>query len=704
MQREFAATDASRTTSNTRSRPLRGVGLFAPLSVVDQKEADYTSARKQIAKSSLEILEIPVDAVERTIEEVVFYLAGEIDTPPEALVVFDRTAAGYDVGELTRRFVYHFPESKIVVVGATDAGYEESDLLNWPSAHFLVTVPALGKLLAVLSEDSGNSAELPDGVIRNGRLYEHQEKLTEVMMSYARTEVEGQEYSDIQLNTPIAPKELPEHESVAHILSRQRTTGKVMLIVPSQFNVYGVEINPAYPALGVLWIASMLESAGHSVEIIDMDADGETIDGVVKRFRDGGFDILGLTATTPTYQNALNIARAVKLEGPHAKTMLGGIHATIDAMACIRENAFDFVVVGEAECTVVELVDGMMVGLDDFSAIKGIVYRAGEGEIVSSGARSLIPDLDDFPMPAHHLVNNLQKYAPADAEVLPAAPIMVSRGCPGQCTFCLTKNIFGRRTRFRSPENVLEEVRSLVYRHNIKEIHFLDDVITANKKFVREFCQLLIAEPYKLRLQVANGLRADMVNEEILTLLRDAGLTNVGFGIESGNDGILKTIKKGISKERVLRAVKLAKSLGLETWGFFMMGLPGDDEESIEETIQFAIDLDVKYAKFLILKPFPGSEVYFQLDEKGLVDSRDFSMYGVYTPPVHHLENLTQERILALQQHAFRRFYFRPKKIWEHLTGVNSMAKFRSLVKGAYFVTVRSLRNQAAGIGVNTGG
>ncbi|MFN8644269.1 MAG: radical SAM protein [Candidatus Binatia bacterium] len=207
--------------------------------------------------------------------------------------------------------------------------------------------------------------------------------------------------------------------------------------------------------------------------------------------------------------------------------------------------------------------------------------------------------------------------------MFPAAPIMVSRGCPGQCTYCQTKNIspphplpLARERARRDPPPGSRARRQgdplPRRRHHRQQV-----------KFVRAFCDLLKREPYKLRLQVANGLRADMVNAEILTALRDVGLSNVGFGVESGNDRVLKIIKKGISKDSVRKAVQTAKDLGLETWAFFLFGLPGDTEESIRDTVDFAIELNPKYAKFAILKPFPGSEAYYQLDEKGLVDTRD---------------------------------------------------------------------------------
>ena len=145
-------------------------------------------------------------------------------------------------------------------------------------------------------------------------------------------------------------------------------------------------------------------------------------------------------------------------------------------------------------------------------------------------------------------------------------------------------------------------------------------------------------------------------------------------------------LAKGINKDQVRKAIRIAKDIGLETWGFFIFGLPGDTEESIRDTIDFAIELDPKYAKFVFLKPFPGSEAYYQLDEKGLIDNRDYSQYGPYRPPVHHLEGVSQARLLELQQQALRRFYLRPRKLLEHLVDIRSGGEIISLLRGGFFV------------------
>ena len=460
--------------------------------VVGEPEATFRARHAALfatlAGPGFDVGVLRVEPGVQSMEQALFVLANEM-RESDVIVLADEPWTGYDVVELSQRALFHFPAARIALIARDGTA---------PTPALFETAPSLH--VAVAAADSAVLAELHKGapdaddarLLRNHALAATQAKLEQVVASYTKVDIGG-EFSDIRLNTPVAPKALPVEETVAAVMARPRTIGRVLLVIPSQFNVYGVKIKPAYPALGVMWIAAMLERAGHHCEIIDMDADDADLDVILNRLDEGHFDILGLTAVTPTYPNAVQIGNAAKARFPALTTILGGIHATVDPIPCAKEPCFDFVAVGEAELTAVELVDGIMARAEDFSGIKGLVYRDRSGTVVASGARALVPDLDDYPYPAVHLINRLANYAPPDATNLPAAPIMVSRGCPGQCTYCQTKNIFGRRTRFRSPENVIGEIRRLVHEHGVREIHFLDDVITANKKFVRAFCDLLQA-------------------------------------------------------------------------------------------------------------------------------------------------------------------------------------------------------------------
>jgi len=631
-----------------------------------------------------------IDPRDQTDEEAIFHLSSEEE--PDVIVISDTETASYDAKHLARRVRYHFSTARIVLAVEKDVLMKDNPFEGYKSCHYAAAPDALSDFLKT-SGDLPEKTGLDIGYVVNEQLLKEDSDAAAGATTVQQGSVldRPQDIGSYVPGTPNVAKKISIEESPAQILSRKRKTGRILLVVPSQAHVFGDGLKPAYPALGVLYVAGALEKAGHTVEVIDQDADEMSRDAIVNHFEKGDFDILGLTATTPTYENAVEITKAVKERCPDTPAIFGGIHATIDPIECTKEGTFEYVAVGEAECTAIEIVDAIFDDSIDLKSIRGLAYMGDDGKVVVTMPRALIPELDDYPDPAHTLVRNREKYDPADAERPRVAAIMVSRGCPGLCTYCQTKNIFGRRTRFRSPQRVLEEIRTLVYDHGVEEVHFLDDVLTASKTFVREFFPLLIAEPYDLVLRVPNGLRADMVNEETLTLMREGGLRSVCFGIESGNDEIIESVKKGISKDRVKEAVEVSKKVGLETVGFFIIGLPGDTESSVMDTINFAIDLDVKFAKFLILKPFPGSEVYYQLDEKGLIDSHEFTDYGTYRPPVHHLEDLTQERILQLQKKAFRKFYFRPGKVWEHVRGINSFSRFRAAVRGGFFVIERAI-------------
>lgn len=173
--------------------------------------------------------------------------------------------------------------------------------------------------------------------------------------------------------------------------------------------------------------------------------------------------------------------------------------------------------------------------------------------------------------------------------------------------------------------------------------------------------------------------------------MKSIGLTNVGFGVESGNEVVLRNIKKGVTKDQVRRGMKLAKKYKFETWAFFIIGLPGDNPDSVKETIDFAIEIDPDFAKFMILKPYPGSEVHRELKEAGLMDSYDYERYGVYSGPVHHLPDLSASEILKWQKRAYRKFYLRPSKILKHARRLGTWTQVKLAFKWSRFLLSRML-------------
>jgi len=458
---------------------------------------------------------------------------------------------------------------------------------------------------------------------------------------------------------------------------------KILLIIPSQYNVYGKNTPALYPPMGILSLASVLRGAGHDIQVIDMDVDmmgAEELNQVINSFSP---KFVGITSTTPTFDAALEICSTIKESHPDLFILMGGIHATVDPEKTLEHKCIDAICIGEGEHTVAELVKALETG-KDLKHIPGLGLRV-DNEFLFTKARDLESDLSSFPFPAFDLID-LSKYTPPYAHQLPVAPIMSSRGCPGRCTYCCSKQIFGRRFRARTVENIVAEIEELVSKYKVKEIHFLDDNLTTSKKRLLKLCSMLKEKNFDVNYQIPTGIRADTTTPEVLDALKSINLLNIGFGVESGNQTVLNNIKKDVTKDRVREAMKLTKEYDFETFAFFIIGLPGDTPETIKETIDFAIELDPDFAKFVILKPYPGSEIHTQLSQAGLMDSYDYKNYGVYTHPVHHLPDLSADEIVKWQGRAFRRFYLRPSKIIQHLRRMSTLTTFLMVFKWSRWV------------------
>lgn len=448
---------------------------------------------------------------------------------------------------------------------------------------------------------------------------------------------------------------------------------KILLINPSQETVYGVKMMPAYQPLGLLYVGTVLQKSGHTVRLLDIDTERINEEKFRGIFREFNPDAVGLSSVTPVFKDALKwagIAKGLK----NVPVVMGGIHATIAPKEVISFDVFDVVVAGEGENTAEQLFSALESG-KDLRNIRGIVFKAG-GKIMETPKAELIADIDTLPFPDRKLLKNASAFMPPDAFKLPVATIMTSRGCPGDCTFCCTKQIFTKKFRARSVQNIIAEVKKLMS-EGIKEIHIADDTFTVIKKRALEFCGEIKRQNIKVHFQFMNGLRADFVDKEVLSALRSIGLKTVGFGVESGNQEVLKNIKKNIPLDITRKAFRLSKELGFETWAFLVFGLPGDNDRTIQETIAFTKEVDPDFAKFFILKPYPGTDVYEELKRKGLVVSHNYEDYGLYTKPVHTLPELSPEKMMYWQKRAFREFYLRPSKIVGHIARIKSLHQVR---------------------------
>lgn len=448
---------------------------------------------------------------------------------------------------------------------------------------------------------------------------------------------------------------------------------KVILINPSQSVSYGGIGTPKYLPLGLAYIGAVLEQNGHNVRMIDMDSDGLTKEGLGEELRLEKPDLAGITVLTSSYNEAVLLSDIIK-KSCSAYTVFGGIHPTVLPEESIEPESVDFVIKGEGERSMLELIR-CIERKEEFAQVDGLIFK-NNGKIIVNKNRDLIENLDYLPFPARHLFRN-QEYSFPDTLTQRAFPIITSRGCPGNCTYCNTKNIFTRRLRFRSPESVIREIEFLIENYGAKEIHIWDDNFITHTKRVFQIRDEIKNRRLKLKFSFPNGLRADYISGEIIEALVEMGTYSIAFGVESGNQDILDRVKKGLTIEDIKRAFSLAKKAGLETWAFFILGLPGENKDTLLETINFAKQLNPDVAKFHLLQPFPGTEIFQEFFNKGLIRENNYDKYGIHSAPLHLFSDLNREELIYGQRMAYRQFYLRPIKLLSQLVRIKSWNRLR---------------------------
>jgi anaerobic magnesium-protoporphyrin IX monomethyl ester cyclase len=387
-------------------------------------------------------------------------------------------------------------------------------------------------------------------------------------------------------------------------------------------------INPYYPIsetpsppLGLAYLGAALEAAGIEVRLLDLVVFPYSIKILESVLQDFAPQFVGITAVTMTFDHAAGVIKDVKHIDPAIRTVMGGPHVTFcakETMRCLPE--LDFICLGEAEATIVELVQSTENGCR-WNAIKGIVYRQGT-EIHSTGVRKEMLDLDAIPAPARALIP-LGRYRALHMPI----SMTTSRGCPFQCIFCVGRQMVGPRVRFRNPAQVVDE---LAYLSGLKfhQINLADDLFTANKKRCLAVCDEIIQRRLKTTWTCFG--RVDTVSPEILSRMKQAGCDAICFGVESANAAILKTIKKRITTEQVLAAVVMCRDAGIIPHASFILGLPGETPETLKETNDFGKRLKDKGAMcgFHLLAPFPGTAVREQSERLGIrILTSDWSQY-----------------------------------------------------------------------------
>ncbi|MCB0044132.1 MAG: cobalamin B12-binding domain-containing protein [Caldilineaceae bacterium] len=437
------------------------------------------------------------------------------------------------------------------------------------------------------------------------------------------------------------------------------------------------------PHLGLAYLAAVSERRGDEVIIFDADVEKQSVAEFVQEFRP---HLVGITANTPQVKQAWRTARAIK-EVHDCLIVLGGPHVSVLPEESCEKPYVDIVVRGEGEDTWIDISDRLEAFQADqpysteafmhpeneiFEDCLGITYKTSDGRIHNTIDRTPIADLDSLPWPAYHHFK-MDKYTnlqPATDHVDGARSfsIMTSRGCPYRCTFC-SQSIMPIKWRSRSPESVLAEWRHLVEDLGAEEIGILDDSANIRVKRLEEIGTLLIENNLNhVPWIFVNGIRANLASKELLQLLKDAGLRRTAFGVESGDPEVLKSIDKKVDHDTIRWAFKNAKEVGLETIAFLIIGLPGETRESMQRTIDFAIELDPLIANFSMMTPYPGTKVYEIIKRQGRFLINDWEDYVFFEQQARYeMGDMSAELVEEMYRKAYRQFYLRPSPIMRRL-------------------------------------
>jgi len=431
------------------------------------------------------------------------------------------------------------------------------------------------------------------------------------------------------------------------------------------------------PNLGLAYVAAVLEENSIEVDIYDANLLNSSPQDVVDHAVQTQADILGVSLMTPAHNFSVSIAQKLP---ESILSVAGGAHATALPETMLDEG-FDVVVRGEGEYSMLEIAKGKIL-----SSIKGISYKTKDGKIHHNPDRTWL-DPNKLPLPSRHLFKNNgvdKPYFNSGTRYFPWARIVTTRGCPYSCYYC-NKLIFGHQIRPRTPENVFEEIRELVEKYGVKEFNISDDFFNYDLERAEKIFDLIISSGMKIKIRFPNGLRADKITERFLDKAKKAGCFYLAFGIESGDQRILDSIPKNIKLDTIRKAVKLTKRKGITVTGYFMLGLLGDTEESMQRTIDFAKELDLDIYSFSMATPYPGTRMWDLIEEGGgeiLIDNWDeythtsrktfFTMPGMVTP----------ETIKKMYKRAYRQCYFRPKYILKKIPKLLSPREIKVMING----------------------
>jgi radical SAM superfamily enzyme YgiQ (UPF0313 family) len=414
------------------------------------------------------------------------------------------------------------------------------------------------------------------------------------------------------------------------------------------------------PVLGIAYLAACLEASGFECKIFDAYFHSWSEAELLARTKEYRPDAVGVTAMTHEIVQAGRLASQLRrqLDVP---IVIGGCHVTALPERTLAEfPAFDYGVYGEGERTFFEVLEHLRQGIDrDPNEIKGLVYRRGSKIFINAPRPFLTSaELDTLPYPVFHDYYDENRQALVGKHSYYV--MITSRGCPYSCAFCM--QVLGRSVRRRSPQNILEELEHAISAYGAHTIDFADEIFLSDRPETHELLQLMTERGFPKRIRWSGLARANLVTGELVNLAKKAGCYRLEMGVESGDDGILKAIRKGITTEQVKRAVSLIKEVGISLETYFILGHPNETKETLRKTVDLATDLNTDRIAVGLMVPYPGTKI-FDMAVRGdggyRLLSQDWTQYDKYCTKVLEIEGLPHEELVKWQRRALINLYLK---------------------------------------------
>lgn len=475
---------------------------------------------------------------------------------------------------------------------------------------------------------------------------------------------------------------------------------RVMLIYPpgklyqrgedrAQSNIEDSAASSVHACNDIGYAASILINGGYEVFLRDYQTELASLDDVrsdVERFAP---DLILISTTNATIGDDIDFVSWIKLFHSSKVVLKGAIF--FDTQQSVLQSVdfsnIDCMIGGEMDTVILDIANCLLLGKGELENISGVIFQDDAGEFIKTDFSCWKCELDDIPFPARNLMKN-ELYVRPDTDE-PMATIQVARGCPASCIYCLTPIISGKKVRFRSVQNVMDELEECYHKYNIRNFFFKADTFTINEKWATELCNSIISSDLYGKIEFTVNSRADTLSSDLLALLKKAGCFMLAIGFESGSDDTLKRIKKGTTVEQNLKAAKMVKQSGIPLFGFFMIGFPWETEKDIEKTLSFIFDINPDFIEIHIAMPYYGTELYQICEEYSTISSQSWNS-DYFSPNTIGSATVDMNRIQELKKKYLLRFYMRPSYIAKRMT---ECVKNPLIFKSYFKYGIRLLKN-----------